>query len=186
MSARAGVVGTIVLGLFAFACSGSAPTAPDSGTEAVLAQGESGSFSASAGNSGCYTVKFNVSGEVLPWGFPVSPWVVSGDLEGEQTWVVDLTSFRLTGVAFRLSGEMEWNIDGGVVSDLGEFTTSFDLKNLNIDRPGSPANIAENIGTHRALVGVQKANLTLKGVTEAAQGSSLGFSSMDYQGVICP
>jgi hypothetical protein len=169
------------------ACSGDVvPVAPTDVAASDVVAESSGGVTASGGNSGCYTVKFNASGNVLPGGFPVSPWVVSGDLVGEQTWVVDFTSFRLTGVAFRLSGEMEWNIDGGVVPNLGDFTTSFDLKNLNIDRPGSPANIAENIGTHRALEGVQKANLTLKGVTEAAQDSSLGFSSMDYQGVICP
>jgi hypothetical protein len=169
------------------ACTGdTVPVAPDAVAPEIVAE-SSGGVVGSGGHSGCYAVKFNVSGNVLPGGVPVSPWVVSGDLVGEQTWVVDVTSFRLTGVAFRLSGEMEWSIvDGGVVPNLGEFTTSFDLKNLNIDRPGSPANIAENIGTHRALEGVQKANLTLKGVTEAAQGSSLGSSSMDYQGVICP
>lgn len=168
------------------ACTGdTVPVAPDAVAPEVVAE-SSGGVVASGGHSGCYAVKFNASGNVLPGGFPVSPWLVSGDLVGEQSWFPDFTSFRLTGVAFRLSGEMAWDIDGGVVPNLGEFTTSFDLKNLNIDRPGSPANIAENIGTHRALDGVEKANLTLKGVTEAAQGSSLGFSSMDYQGVICP
>jgi hypothetical protein len=169
-------------------CSGDAvPVGPTEAVAPEVVAEFSGTVHASNGQSGCYAVKFNVSGNVLPGGFPVSPWVVSGDLVGEQTWFPDVTSFRLAGVTFNVSGEMAWNIDGGVVPGLGEFKTSFDLKNLNIDRPGSPANIAENIGTHRALEGVQKANLTLKGVTEAAEdSSSMGSSSMDYQGVICP
>ena len=182
MSAKRGVVCTVALGLFAFACSGSAPTAPDVGTEAVLAQGESGVFSASGGNSGCYTVKFNVTGPVDENGFQTAPWTVSGDLEGTQLVFPDVPgSLRFAGVTIKLSGEMHWTITGGVIPELEDFKTLFDLKNLNVVRPGSPPDIFENIGKHRALEGVEKANLEFKGVTQTP-----GDVSLDHQGVICP
>ena len=182
MSAKRGVVCTVALGLFA--CSGSAPTAPDVGTEAVLAQGESGVFSASGGNSGCYTVKGKITGVLDEFGGPVGPLEISGDLVGTNETVVDFGTLKFAGVTIRWSGVTHWDIDGGVVPGLDEFKTAVDNKNLNTDRPGSPANVFENIGKHRALEGVEKSNLHYKGTSTV--GPTGGFLDHDYQGVICP
>ena len=77
MSARVRLVGTFVLVMFAFACSGSPPTAPEMVTEPV-----SGAFVGSENASGCYAVKFNVSG--------IDPvFVVTGDLVGTTAFLFD-------------------------------------------------------------------------------------------------
>jgi hypothetical protein len=182
MSGRVAVVGTVVLGVLAFACSGSAPTAPDVGTEAVLAQGDSGSFSASGGNSGCYAVKFNVAAQPIPETSRTSG-VVTGDLVGTVEMEFDPNSNMWAGTTVANAGVGRWEITGGIIPGLGTFQTTFKNKNHLIDRPGSPAWVYENTGKDRASEGVAKANLTYKGTFI---GIPPGFIDHDYKGVICP
>jgi hypothetical protein len=153
-------------------------TLPDSADEASAVQ-------ASGGNSGCYAVKFSVVGDSFgPGGEPIAPFVVSGDLVGTIESVFDLPdSLKFAGVTVKNAGVSYWHITGGVVPNLGEFTTSFDNLNHVIDRPGSPATLFENQGRHRALEGVQKANLTYKGTFNLVPSP---FLSHHFKGVICP
>jgi hypothetical protein len=81
------------------------------------------------------------------------------------------------------SGTTNWSIDGGIVPGLGTFVTEFDNRNINIDRPGSPATLFENKGAHRALQGVEKANLSYKGTFSLLPSPE---GNLDYEGVICP
>jgi hypothetical protein len=156
-------------------CSGDAvPVAP---TDVVAPEGvaeSSGGVEASGGNSACYAVKFNVGG-LIP------PFQVTGDLVGTRQDSFDIPgSLRYAGVTTRFTGTSHWHITAGVVPGLEDFETSYENKNLDVDRPGSPADVFENIGTHRALEGVQKANLTYRGTASPA-----GLDH-DFTGVICP
>ena len=130
--------------------------------------------------SGCYTVKFNQVGgpTSVPWIFEGQ---ITGDLEGSATWEFDPTvPPRVTGVTNTLSGVMHWDITGGIVPELGQFDTEFQHRNHVIDTRNSPATVYENLGTHRALNGVEIANLHYKGTFVAHHGD------WDYHGVICP
>ena len=165
-------------------CSGDAvPVAPTDVVAHDAVAEPSGAVQASARQSGCYAVKFNVSGPLDENGVPTEPSVVSGDLVGTQELIPDYGSVRFAGVTIKVDAVAEWHITGGVIPGLGEFTTSVNNMNLSSDRPGSPGYIFENIGKHRALDGVQKANLHYDGITNLAPPRSF---SHDYQGVICP
>jgi hypothetical protein len=157
--------------MFAVGCGGDAPTETEGLTPEF----------AVAGNSGCYTPKFNIAGG------PISDWVfefeVTGDLVGSTTWVFDPASITPTGWTLSNSGTSHWTITGGIIPGLGEFDTEFDNRNQLIDRPGSPGTVFENKGTHKALSDVKKANLTYQG-TFAIEPCCLG--DWDFQGVICP
>jgi hypothetical protein len=164
-------------------CSGDAvPVAPTDVVAHDAVAEPSGAVQASAAQSGCYAVKFNVSGTLVP-GVLTVQGVVSGDLVGTVEMTFDLGTLTFAGVTIKNGGFAEWNVDGGVVAGIDEFKTSFDNKNLATDRPGSPAWVFENIGTHRALEGVQKANLHYEGISDFAEPRAF---SHDYQGVICP
>ncbi len=150
---------------FAVGCGGDLPTDTD---------GLSPDFGV-AGNSGCATVKFNIGGVVFP-----DPIPITGDLEGTfaPTFMGDQ---KFSGVTTANGGTAVWDITGGVLGPL-TFETTFDNRNIDTDRPGSPSTFFENIGRHRALDGVQKANLTYLGTF-----SFITFEiDHDYQGVICP
>ncbi len=154
-------------------------TAPDGVAES------SGVQASGTEASGCYTVKFTVIGESFtPGGVPLEPFAVTGDLVGTTESVPDVPgSLKFAGVTVRFAGVSYWHITGGVVPGLGQFTTSFDNLNHVTDRPGSPATLFENQGKHRALEGVQKANLTYKGTFNLVPSPYLRH---DFQGVICP
>ena len=154
----------VSLGL-ALGCGGDMPTDTD---------GLSPNFGV-AGNSGCATVRFTVAGVVFP-----DPIPVTGDLEGTfvGTFMGDQ---KFSGVTTANGGTVAWEITGGVLGPL-TFETTFDNRNISTDRPGSPAAVNENSGRHRALSGVQKANLTYAGTF-----SAISFEiDHDYNGVICP
>lgn len=131
-----------------------------------------------AGNSGCATVSFNVA--LTPIGNRVYVGPVTGDLVGTATQTfVGANTFA--GVTVKNSGTATWDITAGV---LGAFTfeTTFENMNIQTDRPGSPFDVFENIGKHRAAGGVQTANLTYIGTFPLATLTS----DHDYHGVICP
>ena len=155
----------LVLPFLLMACADREPTAPD-----ITPAFDEG------GNSGCATVHFVYSGSLPFW--QARP--VAGDLEGTlQLHFAPGPTFA--GVTMKNGGTAEWNITGGILGPL-QFTTEFDNKNFITDRPGSPLYLFENIGTHRALQGVQKANLHYKGTYDALAG----YAEHDYTGVICP
>jgi hypothetical protein len=70
-----------------------------------------------------------------------------------------------------------------IVPGAGSFDTQFDNKNFFVDRPGSPASVIENLGTHRAMGGVSKANLGYNGAFNA---SPEPVAAHDFHGVIRP
>ena len=167
MSARVRLVGTIVLVVFAYACSGPTPTAPEMAPAPV-----SGAFVGSEGASGCRTVKFNVSGF-----FPI--FSVTGDLEG-TTALLFAGDLKFTGNTIANGGIAHWTITSSVLGPM-TFETAFDNRNIMTDRPGSSGTFFENTGKHRALAGVDKAKLTYHGTFDEL----IPAADHDYHGVIC-
>jgi hypothetical protein len=136
MKARMGVVATPVMGISALACSGSAPTAPDVGTEAVLAQGDTGSFSTSTADK-----KTPISGTLDFVGLGAGPirefvtpsgiahfWelevitIFDGSIQGQVTFT-ESGNNHPNGISYRgpFEGEVEWNGATGTIS--GMWTT---------------------------------------------------------------
>ena len=70
---------------------------------------------------------------------------------------------------------------GGPLPGAVTFRTEFDSRNQATDRPGSPGWLFENIGRHRAVDGVEKANLHYAGTFSAVDLQGVH----EYQGVIC-
>lgn len=131
-----------------------------------------------AGSSGCYTVEFtdhidNVSGSSQ----------LTGDLEGstETVWDPSVPT-KLVGVTYRSTNIRTYEITGGIIPQLvgQSFMTELVLKNMF--PPDNDPTVISNIGTERALEGVNKANLTLHGQTSLVTL----LSELNYRGVICP
>lgn len=135
----------------------------------------------SVAGSPCHAVAFTVvltpSGQG-PFSFN---GVATGDLEGTLTFEFDPSSVTLAGITISNSGTATWSITGGVIGSV-DFTTHFDNRNLAIDRPGSPGDVFENIGRHRALAGVEMANLNYHGTFVI---SPTPEARHDYRGAIC-
>ena len=135
-----------------------------------------------ADRSACTVVNFTV--HLTPTAEPFHlVGQVNGDLEGTVSFAFDPGSIAFHGATVHNSGTAHWTITGGTVSGLGSFDTAFDNLNHLTDRPGSPATLFENTGTHRAISGVSMANLTYKGTFDG--GSTLS-GTHEYHGVICP
>lgn len=151
------------------------PLPVDSSSES--SQSLEGSLSKS---SNCQAVEFSFIGA------PISTFeftgVVEGDLEGTASFVFDASSLNFRGATLKNSGMAEWTITGGLFMGLESFETEFDNINILKDRPGSPATLSENKGKHRAVDGVQKANLTYKGTFSQLPSP---IANHDYRGVIC-
>lgn len=163
------------------ACSGgvTSPTEPENAVPATETLSSMARMTGPSGRSGCATVHFNVLG------FPSSPAMFTGEVTGDLEGTVELAFVggpgKFAGVTQHNGGNASWSISDGVLGPL-TFDTEFDNKNFYVDRPGSPATVVENIGKHRAVAGVDKANLTFKG-----EFSFLTFSiDHDFRGVICP
>lgn len=132
--------------------------------------------------SSCFTPEFTV--HLVPLGGVVFGGAVTGDLEGTVTMEFDIPgSLRFAGVTIKNEGIADWEVTGGVIPGLGSFRTEFRNMNLDTDRPGSPPTTFENIGSHRVLSGVAKANLTYKGTFDVTPTPSAVHR---YRGVICP
>jgi hypothetical protein len=134
------------------------------------------SSSAAQTFDGCYTVQFQSTG------YDDTPVVLTGDLEGTSVVSWD-SEYKWTGKTVANSGTAVWTITGGVVPGLTGFQTAFDNRNIATDRPGSPAWVFENVGTHRATGGVRKANLSYKGTYTWGATPPIVHR---YWGVICP
>jgi len=158
----------LLLATLGFGCGSDVPTGTDIPVPDL----------AVAGNSGCATVRFNVAMTFV--GNRVYTGPVTGDLVGTVTQTfVGANTFA--GANVKNGGTAEWDITAGV---LGAFTfeTTFENMNFLTDRPGSPFDMFESIGKHRATGGVQKANLTYIGTFPLATLTT----DHDYNGVICP
>lgn len=134
----------------------------------------------SARASNCYTPKFTTT--LVPINNFTFEGVVSGDLVGEVLVEFDPNSVGFAGKTISNAGTAQWDITGGVVPGLGAFQTTFNNRNILVDRPGSPPTRIENTGRHRALGGVAKANLTYEGAFSAVPTPQ---AILDYNGVIC-
>ena len=106
------------------------------------------------GASGCFTPKFNVV--LVATGPSTFEGPVTGDLEGAIEFVFE-GGFKLTGGTAANQGLANWDITGGIVPGLGMFQTSFENRNQLVQPPDF---LFENKGKHRALDGVEKANVT--------------------------
>jgi len=132
-----------------------------------------------ASTSNCYAVAFEfVFTPISAFSFEGT---VTGDLEGTVTIQFDPSSVKFSGATISNAGTATWSITGGLLGP-ADFTTSFDNRNLAADRPGSPAGVFENIGQHRVLNGVQRANLNYHGVF-AVEPTPAG--KHEFRGVIC-
>ena len=129
----------------------------------------------------CYPVRFHQRAT------PLAPFVflseLTGDIEGTEIVTFDPNSLDFHGVTLHNAGTAHWSITRSIVPGLGSFDTEFDNKNFFVDRPGSPASVIENIGTHRATGGVRAANLEYKGAFTASPEPA---AEHDFRGVICP
>ena len=107
---------------------------------------------------------------------------MSGDLVGTVALEFAPGSVTFTGQTLSVAGTAQWVVTGGVISGLSAFETEFQNRNLLVDRPGSPGNVFENIGTHRAVSGVETANLTYLGTFSGLTSQTI----LSFHGVICP
>jgi hypothetical protein len=130
--------------------------------------------------SGCYAVSFVWQGTIT--GTTVSG-PLSGDLTGTLTTALDFSTIRITGSTMSISGTGTWEITGGVLPTPLSFETAIENRNQLSDRPGSPSTEFENLGRHRALSGVARANLTYFGTFNAVPTPGTDHR---YQGIICP
>lgn len=160
----------LVPALLLTACAEGEPTAP----RAALRPEQ-------ASASACHAVRFTSVG--TPQGGGRFAAALSGDLEGTLVTTFDFSTVEITGATIANAGTSAWTITGGVVPGLTAFTTAFENRNLDTDRPGSPATRFENHGRHRATGGVALANLTYDGVFTAVPSPVV---TLHWSGVICP
>lgn len=130
-----------------------------------------------AGKSGCYTVKVSVT--AVPVGPVTVAGTLAGDLEGTIEFVFDVIT-PFTGVTNTAEANTAWHITGGIASELIGQTFHTRLKNRNILPPGET--FATNVGSHRAIDGVEKANITYIGETSIVTG----VTRLEHNGVLCP
>ena len=170
----------LVLGGALVILGGCSDTAPTEGASTLLNPADARAPDLSVESSGCGTPKFTAV--LVPTSDFSFDGVLSGDLEGTVTLLFDPGSLEFAGVTLSNSGTAHWVITGGIIPGLGTFDTEFENRNLIVDRPGSPATLFENIGRHRAVGGVDKANLTYKGAFTVVPSPQ---AILDFQGDIC-
>lgn len=171
---------------FLASCGGNDPslsTALAGPTAPTAVTGGTG-VSTTAGAEKCYSVQFLAT---APWGPTDLTFTLSGDLVGTYSTAFDPSTIKYSGPmpffsggTMSIEGEGTWQITGGNVPGLSNFQTTFTNRNLLSAVAGSPPDVVENIGSHRATTGVSKANLAYKG---AASQASVEHR---YHGVICP
>ncbi|TMB14289.1 MAG: hypothetical protein E6J65_23465 [Deltaproteobacteria bacterium] len=149
----------------------------NSSTGDLAAEASTMKFAVSS--AGCDAVSYHVT--ATPLGTISFEGVVTGDLEGTATFEFDASSVMFAGKTISNSGTATWSIAAGILGPV-EFSTTFDNHNLDVDRPGSPSDVFENIGQHRVLAGVKKANLSYQGVFRA---TPTPVTNLDFRGVIC-
>lgn len=135
----------------------------------------------SESESGCYTVRFHAT----KTGPGTAPFTLSGDLEGSVKLTFAAATGFFAGVTYHAEGTALWTITGGMVPGLTTFQTSVQQVHFpGKDTEQSPSYVYEFNGTHRALTGVAKANLSYRGTAELAPLPR--WFDHEYWGVICP
>ncbi|MFO7693866.1 MAG: hypothetical protein R6V57_12330 [Vicinamibacterales bacterium] len=187
-SARRARVPIMLLSVLPFfaSCAGndqpgsSALTGPTASTAAAVATG----VSTAMNSERCYSVQFLASAPNGPGNVTLT---LSGDLAGTLAIGFDPATIKYSGPmpmfsggTMSIEGTGTWVITGGIVPGLSSFQTSFTNRNLLSAVAGSTSEVFENIGSHRATLGVGKANLEYKGTAQPA-----GIEHR-YHGVICP
>ena len=137
-----------------------------------------GSELAAGGSSGCYTVKYTavftaISGLAFTGTF-------TGDLEGTADMLFDEIG-PFTGATLRVGADINWHITGGTIPELIGETFVTRLLNRNIFLPGT--SLVQNVGSLRAISGVQTANVTYTGETPLGADPQQAF--LNFVGVIC-
>lgn len=134
--------------------------------------------------SSCYAVAFSV--EMTSADGVVFEGPISGDLEGTVEVLNTGFTWPPTGATNTSTFEFSWHVTGGIIPELiGEsFSTAAENRNVLhfLLPPARP--FAMNVGKHRAVAGVQKANLTYTGLTNVDGSPSV--TRLDHHGVICP
>ena len=174
----------ILLGVSIAACSGQA------GPTATAPSGVTAPPAAANASAGCYPVQFQAVRVATP-APGTSTFALSGDIEGTLQVTFDMGSIKYSGPppvysggTMTLEGVGVWTITGGIVPGLATFQTTLRNRNMIGDRPGSPAYVAVNLGTHRAASGVALANLSYKGTADSSVVPPSVVHA--YWGVICP
>jgi hypothetical protein len=137
-----------------------------------------GSELAAAASSDCHSVKFTTLFTA------VSDFVytgtVTGDLQGTADLVADeVHSFH--GITLLVGADVTWHITGGIIPELTGETFVTRLTQHNIFLPGT--SLVKNIGSLRAISGVERANVTFSGLT--ILGTDPQQAKIDFVGVIC-
>lgn len=137
-----------------------------------------GSELAAGSNSGCYTVKYTAVFTALS-DF-VYTATFTGDLEGTADLVADEVG-PFTGVTLAVGADITWYITGGIIPELTGQTFVTRDSHRNIFLPGT--SLVKNLGSLRAISGVQTANVTYIG--ETPLGADPQRAYLDFVGVIC-
>jgi hypothetical protein len=137
-----------------------------------------------AGASGCYTVQFTV--EITTPDEVVFEATMSGDLEGTIDLVGTGFTWPPTGATNTSTFEYTWHVTGGAVPELiGEtFVTHAENRNILYFLLPPGQLFVRNVGNHRSVAGVERANLTYTGETNV--DSPPFVTRLDHRGVICP
>jgi hypothetical protein len=138
-----------------------------------------GSSLAVAGESGCYVVKFTAELAVTSDDPFFASGTVTGDLQGTVDMVFnEFDAFH--GITIRVAADANWHITGGIIPELVGQTFVTRLTNRNLLLPTS---IVQNVGSLRAISGVEKANVTYIGQTILTEDSQL--PTLNFVGTIC-
>jgi hypothetical protein len=156
--------------------AGVAPSATAGASQALRVSSAPGLAVAS---SACHTVAFHVV--AVPSGPGTFAGAVTGDLHGTVTFAF-VGAPNVTGKTLVAPAIASWAITGGVVPAPLAFDTEFANRNFTSDRPGSPATVIETLGEHRAVSGVEVANLHFDGVVTVVPSVVV---NLDFRGVIC-
>jgi hypothetical protein len=105
--------------------------------------------------------------------------VLTGDLQGTASAAFDEIG-PLTGVTRQVAGNLTFHITGGVVPELIGETFTTRIENRNVVPPGQT--LVKNVGSLRAISGVNKANLTYVGQTSVDPFET----RLEFTGVVCP
>jgi hypothetical protein len=166
------------LSLISLSCTTDAPTAVQSPPVTHLTPSASApSLSASAGNSGCYTVAGTISETGV---FPTFTGTIAGDLVGTSSTTLSFDT-RFTGAVVHGPGERALTITGGNIPELIGVTIHEVFDGLTISEAPPLARINERT---RIVSGAERGNLTTHGTIDFA--TFPWEVELEYRGVICP
>jgi hypothetical protein len=134
-----------------------------------------------AGNSGCYTVKYEVHMSGIP---PSYSGTVSGDIEGVVDASIDLATFVQHGRSVHFDGYVTYTVTGGIIPELVGRVVQTMAPIVQTQPPDHDPLVQRVNFTERALAGVAKWNVTGHGTNDNHEPSiKLDFV---HQGIVCP